>query len=182
MHCTSHSLLAGAFGAAIRNHRAPLPVFLLPSLATQHQSTSFSTTARQHRNPNAGVSALRHTGLNKHNVPAHKLPQPVRDPAKRSKVQVDEDHGLWGFFNKERTSLIKPADLDAHGRHWRVPELRNKDWEDLHRLWWVCIKEINRIKTFKAERARVGEMYGDHEADIRLRVVCGSPNQEARLL
>ena len=43
------------------------------------------------------------------------LPQPVLDPAKRSKIRVDENHGLWAFFNKEKRSLTKPEDENAHG-------------------------------------------------------------------
>lgn len=43
------------------------------------------------------------------------LPQPVLDPAKRSKIKVNENHGLWAFFNKEKRSLTKPEDENAHG-------------------------------------------------------------------
>lgn len=46
-------------------------------------------------------------------------------------------------------------------------ELRNKDWEDLHRLWWVCLKERNRIGTERSERRRVEAGYGDYESDAR---------------
>ena len=49
-----------------------------------------------------------------------------------------------------------------------MPELRNKDWEDLHRLWWVCVKERNRIATYEAERKRLRAGYGEFEADGRL--------------
>lgn len=38
----------------------------------------------------------------------HPLPEPVLDPEKRSKVKVDENHGLWGFFSKERNLLTQP--------------------------------------------------------------------------
>lgn len=44
------------------------------------------------------------------------LPQPVLDPKRRSKVQVDPDHGLWGFFNREKQALTKPEEDHAHGR------------------------------------------------------------------
>lgn len=64
--------------------------------------------------------------------------------------------------------MATPGDLNAHGRAWTVGELRNKDWDDLHRLWWVCIKEMNRIRTFNAERERMGNMYGAHESENRL--------------
>ena len=43
------------------------------------------------------------------------LPQPVLDPARRSKVKVDPNHGLWGFFNKDKRSLTTPEQEAAHG-------------------------------------------------------------------
>ena len=102
------------------------PIFLAPILAcpfasTNHQSkfsTSTSSCARQRRdaNPNRGVSALRRTGLRfpvgMSKVP---LPEPVLDPKRREKVTVDEKHGLWGFFNKDRTSLTTPAENAKNG-------------------------------------------------------------------
>jgi large subunit ribosomal protein L47 len=101
---------------------------------------------------------------------AASLPKPVLDPEQRSKVEVDPDHGLWEFFNEERTALSTPLELSNHGRGWTVTELRTKDWEDLWRLWWVCLKERNRLETFAIEKKRItksGDMYGDYEAEER---------------
>jgi len=39
----------------------------------------------------------------------------VLDPEKRSKPAVDEDHGLWGFLNKERRILATPEYDGAFG-------------------------------------------------------------------
>lgn len=103
--------------------------------------------------------------------PEVKLPKPVLDPAKRTAVQTDDDHGLWGFFNHERTALTTPEDDSAHGRGWTVPELRAKDWEDLHRLWWVCTLERNKIFTSDRERERSKAGYGAYESDERDREV-----------
>lgn len=111
------------------SHQEVPPAFLVPALqrgpfATK---TQFSTSAanqyprkafqkKKDSNPERGVSALRRTGL-RHSVAMAKepLPQPVLDPSKRSRVQVDKDHGLWGFFNKGKTVLSTPEEDQAHG-------------------------------------------------------------------
>ena len=154
------------------------PAFLLPSFYVQ-QSAQFSQTssvqARQDGNKKRGVSALRRTGLRKRqtlSVDPAKLPRPVLDPAMRSKVVVDDDHGLWQFFNPERTPFATPDYNISHGRGWTVNELRNKDFQDLWSLWWVCVKERNRITTEEYERQRVMAGYGEYEATDRDREVC----------
>ncbi len=105
-----------------------LPLFLSLMLASPDQSViqqshfSTSSPSRERRkrdgNPNRGISALRRTGL-RYPVGMSKepLPQPVLDPNKRSKIKVDENHGLWGFFNKNRTALSTPEEDNSHGIH-----------------------------------------------------------------
>ena len=104
------------------------PVFLAPLLATSPSSlvrrNAFSTSPpvkspkgkRRDGNPHRGESALRRTGprmfLAMFKMP---LPQPVLDPKRRSKIQTDPDHGLWGFFSSEKQALTKPEDDHAHG-------------------------------------------------------------------
>ena len=62
------------------------------------------------------------------------------------------------------------ADQDT-GRAWTVGELRSRDWDSLHQLWWVCVKERNRLATEKIERKRLEAGYGDHESNQRDRTV-----------
>ncbi|MCJ1341351.1 54S ribosomal protein L4 mitochondrial [Bachmanniomyces sp. S44760] len=155
------------------------PIFLTPflqQLAIKPSRLDFSTTAQKSlrtrdRNKNRGVSALRRTGLKKPlSMSKEPLPQPVLDPAKRSKIQVDPNHGLWGFF-KDKKALSTPEEDYAHGRPWSVEELRQKSWEDLHSLWWVCVKERNRLATDKYERERLKAGHGDYEAGERDKAV-----------
>jgi large subunit ribosomal protein L47 len=53
------------------------------------------------------------------------------------------------------------------GRAWTVGELRNRDFSTLHQLWWVCVKERNRLATEKIERRRLEAGYGDKETEKR---------------
>ena len=116
-----------------------------------------------------GMSAIKGKGLHakmRLSVKPEDVPVPVaRD--RRSKIEVDENHGLWGFFNKEKTLLSLPDELGNHGRAWTVQELRRKSWNDLHSLWWLCLKERNRLATEKVERERLAAGYGDYESDER---------------
>ncbi|KAJ6108602.1 hypothetical protein N7523_009925 [Penicillium sp. IBT 18751x] len=152
------------------------PLYLAPSLhfsmTRSSQSSSFSTTpvaAGRGRDMNRtrGVSAIHRTGTRfKLSASKYPLPKPVSP-----EPQQTPDHGLWGFFPKSREAMSAPEfDMD-HGRSWAVQELREKSWDDLHKLWWVCVKERNRIATTNMERERMKAGYGEHEASARDRAV-----------
>lgn len=93
------------------------------------------------------------------------------DPKKRAKPAVSQDHPLWQFFGAERAPFRTPEDLDAHGRAWTVEELRRKDFYDLHKLWWICVKERNRLSTEANELERTSAGYGMYEVDERMKTV-----------
>lgn len=179
MHCTTRSVLTSFLRPSVIQSSA-LPSFLVPSISLT-QVSSFSNTpshnARKDRNPNRGISALRRTGLRKRqtlSVKLEDLPKPVLDPERRSKVQTNPEHGLNDFFNQEAETpgLMTPRELKSHGRGWTVLELRRKDWDDIWRLWWVCVKERNRIMTFLEERQRMGgQIDGASEAMGRMKEV-----------
>lgn len=60
-------------------------------------------------------------------------------------IKVRDDHPLWEFFHKKQF-VRSPDELDVQGRSWKVQDLRKKSFEDLHALWYVCLKEMNRIQ------------------------------------
>ncbi len=94
--------------------------FLAPSISASVQRSLFSTSKPQLKRTkdysrNRGVSALRRTGPKYPlSVSKEPLPQPVLDPKRRSKVQVDDDHGLWQFF-KDKKALATPERISEHG-------------------------------------------------------------------
>jgi large subunit ribosomal protein L47 len=71
--------------------------------------------------------------------------------------------------------------LHAHGRGWTVQELRSKSWDDLHRLWWMCVKDINRCMTTEAERVRLDAGYGQYEFEARMEEVRSGMLEEIRI-
>ncbi|KAH3674543.1 hypothetical protein WICMUC_003220 [Wickerhamomyces mucosus] len=57
-------------------------------------------------------------------------------------IKVSDDHPLWQFFN-DKKYLRKYNEIDTVGRPWNIPELRRKSFNDLHSLWYSCLKERN---------------------------------------
>jgi len=69
-----------------------------------------------------------------------KLRRPI--PPTIDNITVPENHPLWQFFDN-KNFLRKPQEIQTTGRPWTIQELRRKKFDDLHKLWYVCLKERN---------------------------------------
>lgn len=118
-----------------------------------------------------GLSAIYRSGTKaRMAVDGYELPEPAEyNPA--DDVKTDPKHGLYEFFYDKEKSLLDPEAEAQHGRSWTVEELRHKSWDDLHKLWWVCVKERNRIATASRERTRLKFKTGEEESKMRMRAV-----------
>ena len=98
------------------------PLFLLPSfvgIPCQCFSTSPRISAPKRyreKNKQRGVSAIRRTGPRiPLSISKYELPRPVVNPPARKEFKTNPEHGLWGFFNKEKTPMSGPEDEIAYG-------------------------------------------------------------------
>lgn len=63
-------------------------------------------------------------------------------PPTINNIECSDTHPLWQFFSEKRF-IRSVEDLDLTSRSWSIPELRRKSFEDLHSLWYTCLKERN---------------------------------------
>ncbi|KAI0206344.1 mitochondrial 39-S ribosomal protein L47 (MRP-L47)-domain-containing protein [Astrocystis sublimbata] len=121
---------------------------------------------RRDNNRLRGLSSIYRSGTRfRMNIDKSEIPKPAKY---KPKIEVDPNHGLWDFFYSKDKALLTPDENAEHGRGWAVEELRNKSWEDLHKLWWACIKEQNRLVTARKERNRLELPRSEEEGVIRL--------------
>ncbi|UKZ60471.1 mitochondrial 54S ribosomal protein uL29m [Trichoderma atroviride] len=163
--------LRASLGCASRLGLSLHKTSIFPATTTMRAAANFSTTAPQCKrktkdsNRRRGVSSLYGSGprepLSMSNMP---LPKPVDF---KPKIEVDESHGLWGFFPAPGKLLLTPKETEEYGRAWTVEELRRKSWEDLHALWWKCCKERNMLATAREELLRGKLGFGEREIDSR---------------
>ncbi|CDK28317.1 unnamed protein product [Kuraishia capsulata CBS 1993] len=85
-------------------------------------------------------------------------------------LKVPDDHPLWQFFS-EKKFIRDSNEVRSTGRSWSVQELRRKSFEDLHKLWYVCLKESNIILREKhlldGIRSQSSSLYEDQEGVVR---------------
>ncbi|KAI0132318.1 54S ribosomal protein L4, mitochondrial [Xylariales sp. AK1849] len=150
----------------------------LPVLVSRQTSSPFSTTPtlserkpRRDNNRLRGLSSLYRSGTKaRMAVDGFEVPQPAKYKPEDD-TKTDPEHGLWEFFYEKDEALIPPEEESQHGRSWTVEELRHKSWGDLHRLWWVCVKERNRVATASRERKRLGFQTGKEQSAERMKMV-----------
>lgn len=73
---------------------------------------------------------------------------------------VSPDHPLWAFFpdgNKSDSCYRETGDLDVLSRPWDLPALRRKSFDDLHKLWYLILKERNIL----AREVRLAESFNE---------------------
>ncbi|KAI0413596.1 mitochondrial 39-S ribosomal protein L47 (MRP-L47)-domain-containing protein [Xylaria grammica] len=134
----------------------------------QFSSTSKYNNRRPRRDNNRlrGLSSIYRSGTRfRMNIDKSETPKPADY---KPEIQVDPNHGLYDFFYAKDKLMLTPEESAEHGRAWTVEELRHKSWEDLHKLWWVCVKEQNRIATAHKESGRLDFVDGKEEADARM--------------
>lgn len=106
-----------------------------------------SSTCTWARSKHLGFKDLKAIKLRAPIVPTHK------------NFDVSPDHPLWAFFpdgNNSEACLRQDSELPLESRAWDMALLRRKSFDDLHKLWYLTLKERNIL----AREVRLGEAIG----------------------
>ncbi|KAF9579712.1 39S ribosomal protein L47, mitochondrial [Lunasporangiospora selenospora] len=76
----------------------------------------------------------------------------------RLKQLAFRPRGVEEFFEN---GVTLPTEKSWTGRAWRATELRLKSFDDLHKLWYVLLKERNllAVQTEEARRFHISKQY-----------------------
>lgn len=96
------------------------------------------------------------------------LRRPVEPTVKD--IKTPDSHPLWQFFG-DKQYLRPPADVREAGEAWSIPQLRRKSFDDLHTLWYVCLRELNAlyreatiVRSWNARPGRESDLQGNNSA------------------
>jgi hypothetical protein len=64
---------------------------------------------------------------------------------------------LRGLLPRRGLEEFQDRSADVRARPWLAQELRIKSFEDLHKLWYVLLKEKNMLLSLKHEAKRTGQ-------------------------
>ncbi|EPY49961.1 ribosomal protein subunit L4 [Schizosaccharomyces cryophilus OY26] len=85
-------------------------------------------------------------------------------PKEKKVPQVSDTHPLWQFF-RNKNALSPPDEESKYGRSWTAEELRWKSFDDLHGLWYNCLRERNLLLTQATEMKRLLINVPDYSKD-----------------
>jgi len=85
-------------------------------------------------------------------------------------VQTFPTRGIDEFFEKGD----KQGEIAKAGRPWKAHELRLKSFDDLHKLWFILLKEKNLLLTHKERLDKIKQLSQYSRTRSRLRKVSQS--------
>lgn len=86
-------------------------------------------------------------------------PQRLED-APKNDINEDVNKKLMEFFDDKKNWNENEV---KHGRSWALPELRIKSNQDLHKIWYVLLKERNMLKTMEHDYKRAWRFWASPE-------------------